>query len=187
MAMEINIKINADTEGAFTDHEQTVLQALAGTASKAGTTVINAAPAAAAEAEAEATPAKVAPKPRVTRKPKPEPTRAAVLEDEEEVAGDPADDAVAEADEPEAEVAEEDEPEEETPVVKKRVAPKAAAPAGDKLTTRDAITAATPLLAQGTKGRNKVKEALAAAGDAKKVSDLKTQDEIAAFIEALEA
>lgn len=182
MAMEINIKINADTEGAFTAHEQTVLQALAGVTEAVKT----AAPAAAAEAEAEVAPAKVAPKPRVVRKPKPESTRAAVLEDEEEVAGDPADETAPEADEPEAEATEEDEEEAPAPVVKKRVAPKATAPAGDKLTTRDAIAAATPLLAEGTKGRNKVKAALEAVGGVKKVSDLKTHDEVTAFIEALE-
>lgn len=169
MSMNINIAINADDQGKFTEHEQTVLQALAGNVKQLSTEVhITAAEPAKAE------PAKADPKPRVTRKPKPEPTAAAILEDpqdEEEEGGVDLD---------------EDEPAADPEPTVKRTPAKKPAPAKE-LTTRDAISAATPLISEGTAGRAKVKEALGAVEGAKKVSDLKTHDDVAAFLAALEA
>lgn len=179
MSMNITIAINADNDGKFTAHEQSVLQALAGRfevaeQSKEPTPVGFQAKAPAAAGE----PVKAEPKPRVTRKPKPEPTAAAVLEDPEEV-----EEKVAET-EP---VEDQEDEQEEAPAPKRKPTAKKADPGEKELTTRDAISAATPLISEGAAGRAKVKEALAAVEGAKKVSDLKTHAEVAAFLEALEA
>lgn len=173
MAMQINIQINADTEGTFTPNEQAVLTALAGTAAQdwppaAATTVINTPAPAAAEPAEEPKPA---PKRRAP-KAKAASTRAAVLEDDEPEVEEEAPAAA----EPEAVEDEADD----------LLAEEAPAADGKTYTTRDALNAATPLVTTGAAGRAKVKEALSVVPGAKKVSDLKESADIAAFLAALE-
>lgn len=164
MTMQINIQINADAEGGFTASEQSILSALSGNA-----------PAAAAETPAPAAPAPV----------KAEPKRRGPVAKAKPVQEDPepeVEEDAAEADEEEPE----DEPEEPAKPARRTPVKK---PAADEVTyvVRDAINAATPLISEGAAGRAKVKAALGAVPGAAKVSDLKKHEDIAAFLEALEA
>lgn len=165
MTMQINIQINADADGGFTASEQSILSALSGNA-----------PAAAAET----TPAPAAPAPA-----KAEPKRRGPVAKAKPVQEDPepeVEEEAAEAGEEEPE----DEPEEPAKPARRAPVKKAAA---DEVTyvVRDAINAATPLISEGAAGRAKVKAALGAVPGAAKVSDLKKHEDIAAFLEALEA
>ena len=163
MTMQINIQINADADGGFTASEQSILSALSGNA-----------PAAAAEVQAPApAPVKAEPKRRApaAKKPVQEDPEPEVEEDAPETADED----------------QEDEPEEEAPKPAKRAPVKKPAAEEVQYVVRDAINAATPLISEGAAGRAKVKAALGAVPGASKVSDLKKHEDIAAFLEALEA
>lgn len=190
MALDINIRITLDSEGAYSDREQSILSALAAHPSQgaaaewppADRTNSNPAPV------PEATPAtpKAAPKaaPK-TRAPKaapvkvvPEPDVPMALDDAEELPGDPQDQAPA--------------PAEELPEPKaepKTTGGQLTTAGGEKLnqpvnrTIDGAVTVVTELVGKGKIAL--AKSALEAAG-VKKVSAIETDDQLAAFFSVLE-
>lgn len=186
MAMDINIRITVDTEGTYSDHEASILRALAAHPSQGDAAEWPPADRAVSKVEVPAAvtpaakkPVTRAPKAAAPKKPTPAPDVPMALEDplveeapavvvEEEVPGDPQEDAVSQA------------------------APSTAPltqVAGVKLTqpvqrTLDgAVTVVTELVAQGKIAP--AKSALEAAG-VKKVSLLETAEQVATFFAALE-
>lgn len=160
MSTTINISITADESGNFNAREQAILASLSAHPSQGAAAVLPAskpAPAAAPKAEPKAAPA---PAPK-TEKPAPAPaspqsTKAAVLDTT--IDEEPA------VEEPAAEVEED-------------------LVGGEDFTLQDAVTRATKLVSE--KKQAVVKEALTALG-AKRVSDLKEQADINAFMAAVE-
>lgn len=186
MAMDINIRITVDTDGTYSDHEASILRALAAHPSQGDAAEWPPADRAVSKVEvpvavtpAAKKPVTRAPKAAAPKKPTPAPDVPMALEDpieeapaeavEEEVPGDPQEDAVSQA-------------APSTALVTQVGSVKLAQPV--QRTLDGAVTVVTELVSTGKIAP--AKKALDAAG-VKKVSLLETDEQVATFFAALES